>query len=225
MVFREQEEEKEGNSHRLTTRSQEPGSTFCDGGEGEYEQELDLGDSCLHHPDPRLVALGHRLLLPPSCSPLPFLPNTTLARPPSSYFLHRCKLGVAEGAEIPRAKALPLEYNLDYLRGVSFHKGCYIGQELTARTHHTGVVRKRILPLGLEQELEQEVGPEQELGLLSEQGKAVGKLRVVQGKQGLGMVRLKEGLGAQEVRVEGVRVTVSKPSWWPNEKEESKANV
>jgi folate-binding protein YgfZ len=46
-------------------------------------------------------------------------------------------LGVAEGSrEIPAGKALPLEYNLDYLRGVSFHKGCYLGQELTARQTH-----------------------------------------------------------------------------------------
>ncbi len=52
------------------------------------------------------------------------------------YHARRCLLGVAEGAqEIPTGKALPLEYNLDYLRGVNFHKGCYLGQELTARQH------------------------------------------------------------------------------------------
>ena len=32
---------------------------------------------------------------------------------------------------------------------VSFNKGCYLGQELTARTHHTGVVRKRVMPIAL----------------------------------------------------------------------------
>ena len=48
-----------------------------------------------------------------------------------------------------------MEYNLDYLKGVSFHKGCYIGQELTARTHHTGVIRKRILPISLDQPVSQ----------------------------------------------------------------------
>lgn len=71
--------------------------------------------------------------------------------------------------EIIPGKSLPLECNLEFLKGVSFQKGpffekkilmlldrflkeklltgCYIGQELTARTHHTGVIRKRIMPL------------------------------------------------------------------------------
>jgi len=42
---------------------------------------------------------------------------------------------------------MPLECNLDLFRGVCFSKGCYIGQELTARTHHRGVVRKRLIPV------------------------------------------------------------------------------
>ncbi|KAI8076579.1 uncharacterized protein B0P05DRAFT_471735 [Gilbertella persicaria] len=46
-----------------------------------------------------------------------------------------------------RAISLPLESNLDYMNGVDFRKGCYVGQELTIRTYHTGVVRKRIVPV------------------------------------------------------------------------------
>ena len=52
----------------------------------------------------------------------------------SDYDTLRLRLGVAEGPqEMPEGKCFPLEYNVDYLHGVSFHKGCYIGQELTAR--------------------------------------------------------------------------------------------
>ena len=56
----------------------------------------------------------------------------------------RYALGVAEGAEL--VGLLPLECNLAGLNAVSFEKGCYVGQELTARTHHRGVVRKRNRP-------------------------------------------------------------------------------
>ncbi|KAA8495355.1 putative transferase CAF17, mitochondrial [Porphyridium purpureum] len=57
--------------------------------------------------------------------------------------------GVPEGMSASLEFAdtpLPLEMNLDVFNGVSFTKGCYVGQELTARTHHTGIVRKRLLP-------------------------------------------------------------------------------
>ena len=45
--------------------------------------------------------------------------------------------------------AIPLEYNLDALRGISYDKGCYVGQELIARTHWSGAVRKRLMPFAL----------------------------------------------------------------------------
>jgi len=65
-----------------------------------------------------------------------------------SYHRRRFELGIPEGsAEILFDKSFPLECNLDLMGGVSFHKGCYLGQELTARTFHTGVTRKRIVPI------------------------------------------------------------------------------
>jgi folate-binding protein YgfZ len=67
-----------------------------------------------------------------------------------NYTVHRMINGIAEGsAEIFPTAALPQESNLDLLGGIDFRKGCYLGQELTIRTHHTGIVRKRILPVQL----------------------------------------------------------------------------
>ena len=69
---------------------------------------------------------------------------------PSEYEIRRTLLGVPEGQqEILKEAALPQESNIDYMGGIDFRKGCYVGQELTIRTHHTGVVRKRILPVQL----------------------------------------------------------------------------
>lgn len=44
---------------------------------------------------------------------------------------------------------MPLEYNLERLNGISYTKGCYVGQELVARTHNRGVVRKRLMPVAI----------------------------------------------------------------------------
>ena len=67
-----------------------------------------------------------------------------------TYEVRRILRGVAEGqSEITKESALPLECNIDHMNGIDFRKGCYVGQELTIRTRHTGVVRKRILPVQL----------------------------------------------------------------------------
>ena len=66
------------------------------------------------------------------------------------YRLRRYLYGIPEGPqEIARESALPMECNIDLSSGIDFKKGCYVGQELTIRTKHTGVVRKRILPVQL----------------------------------------------------------------------------
>ena len=69
-----------------------------------------------------------------------FFPST-----PGTYSVLRKLAGIAEGTEI--ASRTALECNQEFLNAVSFSKGCYLGQELTARSQFTGVVRKRIVPV------------------------------------------------------------------------------
>jgi transferase CAF17, mitochondrial len=64
---------------------------------------------------------------------------------PGTYRLIRHLAGVAEGTELQGRVAA--EANQEFLNAVSFSKGCYLGQELTARVQYTGAVRKRIMPL------------------------------------------------------------------------------
>jgi folate-binding protein YgfZ len=104
--------------------------------------------------DTRAPGFGSRLLTPgPDDLRTHFpdeskLPGTEVQLP--TYNLRRILHGVAEGqGEIIRESALPMECNMDMMQGIDFRKGCYVGQELTIRTHHTGVVRKRILPVQL----------------------------------------------------------------------------
>ena len=129
--------------------------------------------------------------------------------------------GVAEGqSEIVRETALPLESNLDYMGGIDFRKGCYVGQELTIRTRHTGVVRKRILPVMLFDLRRGEVprsleyhGQRELAGLVREgtadvkgegRGRKVGKWLGGMGDLGLALWRLEAGGGeAGGLRLDG----------------------
>ena len=107
----------------------------------------------------------------------------------------------------------PLEHNVEFMHGVSFHKGCYIGQELTARTHHTGVIRKRIMPLEFSQE---NLILDGEQKIYNENGKNVGIIRGIQGKFGIGLCRVEECVSAQKLTVfDSIQVNVTKPNWWP----------
>lgn len=90
-------------------------------------------------PDPRLAGLGRRWLGPPEGTPA------------TGWLAHRLALGVAEGvAELGQDKTLWLECNAEELNGVSYSKGCYVGQENTARMHYRAKVNRRLVvaPLG-----------------------------------------------------------------------------
>ena len=209
--------EAEVAHENLTTQSHVIGSTFCDGGAGVEDTHPPLAKHCLAHPDPRLASLGHRIILETSEPIDQYLSEEYQLAELEAYILHRCKLGVAEGSDdMPQGKCTPLEHNLDYLHGVSFHKGCYLGQELTARTHHTGVIRKRILPIEIEGELTE---GDEVLSVINQSGKSVGKVRRVHGGVGIGLMRLKESFSAEKLTVNGTTVTIEKPKWWPSEKE------
>lgn len=90
--------------------------------------------------DPRLAALGWRLWLAPGCDySLPPL------SPPETYERHRLRLGIPDGVrDIEIEKGILLENHFEALNGVDFRKGCYIGQELTARTKYRGLVKKQL---------------------------------------------------------------------------------
>jgi len=85
-------------------------------------------------PDPRLAELGHRWLAPPGEAPA------------EGWLAHRLQLGVTEGrAELGSDRTLWLECNAAELNGVSFSKGCYVGQENTARMNYRSKVSRRLV--------------------------------------------------------------------------------
>ena len=118
-------------------------------------------------------------------------------------------------------KCLPLEANADYLHGVSFHKGCYIGQELTARTFHTGVIRKRYMPLLFDDSGEVDITAD----IVNEKGKNVGKVRGIDGSHGIGLLRISECLSAETLKIGTVSVKTHRPEWWPIEAPKSRKGI
>lgn len=85
-------------------------------------------------PDPRLPALGRRWL------------GEAMGAPAIGWHAHRLALGVTEGAaELGQDKTLWLECNAEPLNGVSYTKGCYVGQENTARMHYRAKVNRRLV--------------------------------------------------------------------------------
>ncbi|MEQ1509052.1 MAG: folate-binding protein [Sphingopyxis sp.] len=93
------------------------------------------------HADPRLAALGQRWLGPPGDGDAS-----------TAYRAHRLSLGVTEGAdELGDGTTLWLECNAAELNGVSFTKGCYVGQENTARMNWRSTVNRRLMVVPLSQ--------------------------------------------------------------------------
>ncbi|XP_072432420.1 putative transferase CAF17 homolog, mitochondrial [Chiloscyllium punctatum] len=169
--------------------------------------------------DPRTDAMGWRLVLSKVDDPLAVVLGSHLGDI-QDYHRYRYQIGIAEGVkDLPSGEAIPLESNLVYMNGISFTKGCYIGQELTARTHYTGVIRKRLMSIQLDNPLPPGSVPEK-AQIVTESGKSAGRLRNYTGDVGLAMVRLAFANEPLHLRTKGdaqVSLKASAPDWWPTD--------
>jgi len=104
------------------------------------EWDGDMAHYAVAYPDPRLASLGSRAVIAKGemRQDLP---------PAAAYHAHRLALGVPEAGDFGSDRMFALDADLDELRAIDFAKGCYVGQELTARMKHRGTARKRLLPV------------------------------------------------------------------------------
>jgi len=159
--------------------------------------------------DPRLAGAGARLLLPEegaaALEAAGFAPASFAA-----WDRFRLGLGLPDGSrDIEPDKGLLLECGHDELHGVDFDKGCYLGQELTARTRYRGLIRKRLMPVTI-------AGPIPAPGtpILSGEAEA-GEMRSSQGDVGLALIRLDafRASGGHGLRCGEATLTATRPVW------------
>jgi hypothetical protein len=145
--------------------------------------------------DPRLAALGSRWIA--EAAPV----NATLA----DYDARRLALGVPDSADLLLDKMMWLETNAAELHGVSFTKGCYVGQENTARMHHRDKLRKRLLPVTF-------AGDPGD-GILRAGDREAGELRTHRDGHGIAYLRLELVEAGVPLAMNGGPVTVGWPGY------------
>ncbi len=152
--------------------------------------------------DPRLAALGTRAIVAKAEAPVPGA---------AAYLAHRLALGVPEGVDFGQDRMFALDAGLDELRGVAFDKGCYVGQELTARMKHRGTARKRLLAV----ETKDGAALPARDAAVTTGGKSIGEIEAVYGARGFALIRLDRLAEAGDAPLEaaGVPVRVSKQAW------------
>ena len=183
--------------------------------DGEGETECGLV-----YRDPRLPALGLRVMLPPHL-------GTEAARDlggtlvgAESYEAHRIALGVPRGGlDFMYGDAFPHEADMDQLGGVDFEKGCYVGQEVVSRMEHRGTARNRVVPVAYAA-----FAPEAGTPVVAGE-RSVGTMGSSAQGRGLAMLRLDrvaDAMAAGTALVAGgVEIRPVKPAWarfaWPGE--------
>lgn len=149
-------------------------------------------------PDPRLPDAGWRVL---ADAPLPANATAT------EWDLHRLRLGLPDGSrDLEAEKTVLLEAGFDTLHGVSWTKGCYMGQELTARTKYRGLLKRRLVPVRVEGPLPAPGTP------VLREGAEVGAMRSGRDGFGLALLRL-EAIGAEALACGDAVLRPAPPAW------------
>ncbi|MBM86241.1 MAG: glycine cleavage system protein T [Rhodospirillaceae bacterium] len=155
--------------------------------------------------DPRLSSFGVRLILPRHVAP------TGLGLVEGNWEAHdrlRISLGIPDGSrDMLVDKTVLLEAGFDELNGVDWEKGCYMGQELTARTKYRGLVKRRLMPVLVD-------GPMPAPGTPVMAGaREAGEIRSGAGDTALAMIRLNMLKDGGPLAAGGVAVRPIKPNW------------
>jgi len=170
----------------------------------QYEVFAAFGDKTTQSgvfADPRLEEAGYRAILPngqdiENAEPVPF----------ETYELMRIQLGLPDGArDMTVEKSILLENGFDELHGVDWNKGCYMGQELTARTKYRALIRKRLFPVMIEGDLP---APGTEI---TSGDKVVGEIH--SGIQNMALATLKLDALDDELSANGAKLTPKQPDW------------
>lgn len=166
--------------------------------------------------DPRLREMGARfvqpVLGPDLVSDDPLISYGFVRGELEDYHRLRIANGLPDGSrDMIVDKAILLENGFDELHAVDWNKGCYIGQELTARTKYRGLIKKRLMPVTVE-------GPMPAPGTVIElDGKEAGEMRSAAGAQGLALLRLEAVAAAASnglpLTAGDAKLTPVKPDW------------
>jgi hypothetical protein len=162
--------------------------------------------------DPRYAALGVRALVPRGNAAAAMAASGFALADEAAYERHRLALGVPDGSrDVIVDKSMPLEYGFDDLHAIDYEKGCYVGQELTARTHHRGTSRKRLYRVDIDG-----TPPPPGTQILFGETKA-GEMRSACGDLGLALLRTEHVEAAEQAGkplvADGAKLTPVKPAW------------
>ena len=162
--------------------------------------------------DPRLASLGARAILPRD-EAAAFLGNKGFELVPDAGFLAlRLSLAVPEGRqELQVDKDVLLDAGFDELNGIDWRKGCFIGQEVTARMKYRALVKKRLMPVKLSGDTAKEGDV-----ILDSEGREAGSLRKIAGDRGLALLRLSylQAAPGSTLHAGNATVTPHLPDWF-----------
>ncbi|MHC8508532.1 MAG: CAF17-like 4Fe-4S cluster assembly/insertion protein YgfZ [Rhodospirillales bacterium] len=157
--------------------------------------------------DPRLAAAGARIAAPAQSLAAALAEAGLSKTDAEDYDAHRLALGLPGGPrDMTPEKALLLESGFDELNGVDWDKGCYMGQELTARTRYRGLVKKRLIPVDVAGG-----APAPGALVLDAEGREAGEIKSSRGGRALALLRLARMAGP--LSTEGAAVIPVIPGW------------